>query len=63
VNKGFNGKMNSIGFRIFCISIAVLFFFESAFSVAFIGDTQSSELHENSYGGAFGYQSDESFPQ
>ena len=50
--------MASIGFRIFCVTIAVLFFFESAFSTVFIGDTQSSELRENSYGGAFGYQSD-----
>jgi YD repeat-containing protein len=41
--------MNSLGFRVFCITIAVLFFFESAFSTAFIGDTQSSEFHKNSY--------------
>ena len=50
--------MASIGFRIFCTTIAILFFFESAFSTVFIGDTQSSELRENSYGGVFGYQSD-----
>lgn len=42
--------MASIGFRIFCVIISSLFFFESAFSVAFIGDTQSFELHKNTYG-------------